>query len=183
MNITCLCFSFSAAAAAACAGAVATTDGGLQSAVCAEHPMAEGAHYVEMTLLEEGNGALMGVVGQGFDAAGGEAAFYSAEGWLLGTGSGNLAHASWGSNWEGMPQRGEIKRGDVVGLLLDVGQRTLSLYLNGAWRGVMVAPGMKNTRGEAVAPLAGPLRWAVDVGQGASVRIERKPPPPSPAAE
>jgi hypothetical protein len=42
---------------------------------------------------------------------------------------------------------------------------------------------MKNTRGEAVAPLAGPLRWAVDVGNGASVRIERKAPPPSPAAE
>jgi hypothetical protein len=46
-----------------------------------------------------------------------------------------------------------------------------------------VAPGMKNTRGEAVAPLAGPLRWAVDVGNGASVRIERKPPPRSPAVE
>eukprot|EP01046_Picozoa_sp_COSAG06_P101500 COSAG06_NODE_47645_length_337_cov_15.647059_1_plen_43_part_01 len=41
---------------------------------------------------------------------------------------------------------------------------------------------MKNRDGEAVAPLAGPLRWAVDVGFGASVRIERKPPPPSPAA-
>eukprot|EP01046_Picozoa_sp_COSAG06_P103477 COSAG06_NODE_49652_length_324_cov_0.591111_1_plen_56_part_01 len=54
MNITCLCFSFSAAAAA-CAGTVATKDGGgWQSAVCAEHPMAEGAHYVEMALLEKG---------------------------------------------------------------------------------------------------------------------------------
>ena len=48
--------------------------GGEQSAVCAEHPMAEGAHYVEMTLLEEGrSGANMGVVGQGFDAAVGSA--------------------------------------------------------------------------------------------------------------
>ena len=42
-----------------------------QPAVCGEHPMAEGTHYVEMTLLEEGSnfnqywGALMGVVGQG----------------------------------------------------------------------------------------------------------------------
>ena len=88
-----------------------------------------------------------------------------------------------GSKWEGMPQGLEIKQGDVVGLLLDVGQRTLSVYLNGARRGVMVAPGMKNTRGEAVAPLARPLRWAVDVCFGASVRIERKPPPPSPAPE
>jgi hypothetical protein len=186
MNITCLCFSFSAAAAV-CAGTVATkfSSGGWQSAVCAEHPMAEGAHYVEMTPLEKGFvGALMGVVGQGFDAAGGGGAFRSAEGWLLQTYDGYLRHASKNSNWEGMPQRGEIKQGDVVGLLLDLGQRTLSVYLNGARRGVMVAPGMKDTwGGKAVAPLAGPLRWAVDVQSGASVRIERKPPPPSPAAE
>ena len=153
-----------------------------QSAVCAEHPMAEGAHYVEMTLLEEGY-AFVGVVGQGFDAAGGGGAHMSAEGWLLSTLHGRLFHTGWGSNWEGQPQYGEIKQGDVVGLLLDLGQRTLSVYLNGARRGVMVAPGMKNRRGEAVAPLAGPLRWAVDVGGGGSVRIERKPPPPSPAAE
>eukprot|EP01046_Picozoa_sp_COSAG06_P019841 COSAG06_NODE_1429_length_9481_cov_30.750986_3_plen_183_part_00 len=182
--MTCLCFSFSAAAAAL-AGTVATKDGGYQSAVCAEHPMAVGAHYVEMTLLEKGRyGARMGVVGQGFDAAGGGAAFGSAEGWVLSTDIGDLCHAGRDSKWEGQPQSREIKQGDVVGLLLDLGQRTLSVYLNGARRGVMVAPGMKNHwYGEAVAPLAGPLRWAVDVGYSASVRIERKPPPASPAAE
>eukprot|EP01046_Picozoa_sp_COSAG06_P017738 COSAG06_NODE_1213_length_10240_cov_645.253525_11_plen_320_part_00 len=180
-----LCFNFPAAAAAVCAGTVATSDGGsMQSAVCAEHPMAEGAHYVEMTLLEKGSyGAMMGVVGQGFDAAGGGEASDSAEGWLLSTGHGTLWHAGPGSNWQGQPQLGEIKQGDVVGLLLDLGQRTLSVYLNGARRGVMVAPGMKNDDGEAVASLAGPLRWAVTVGGGGSVRIERKPPPPSPAAD
>jgi hypothetical protein len=83
-----------------------------------------------------------------------------------------------------MPQQHEIKQGDVVGLLLDLGQRTLSVYLNGARRGVMVAPGMKNSDGDAVAPLAGPLRWAVDVYAGASVRIERRPAPgPVPSVE
>ena len=83
-----------------------------------------------------------------------------------------------------MPRRGEIKQGDVVGLLLDLGQRTLSVYLNGARRGVMVAPGMKNGDGRAVASLAGPLRWAVDVFGRASVRIERRPAPgPVPSAE
>jgi hypothetical protein len=41
----------------------------------------------------------------------------------------------------------------------------------------MVAPGMKNMDGEAVAPLAGPLRWAVDVRGGASVRIAAAIPP------
>eukprot|EP01046_Picozoa_sp_COSAG06_P044842 COSAG06_NODE_6105_length_3107_cov_3.283910_3_plen_204_part_00 len=185
MNIACLWFYFSAAAV--CAGTVATKNasGVFQSAVCAEHPMAEGAHYVEMTLLEKGSwGAYIGVVGQGFDAAGGGAACDSAEGWMLSTYYGNLYHARRASNWEGRPQRDEIKQGGVVGLLLDVGQRTLSVYLNGARRGVMVAPGMKTMRGEAVAPLAGPLRWAVDVRRGASVRIERKAAPgPVPSAE
>eukprot|EP01046_Picozoa_sp_COSAG06_P038131 COSAG06_NODE_4374_length_4319_cov_5.169905_5_plen_181_part_00 len=165
---------------------MATNGGGTQSAVCAEHPMVAGAHYVEMTLLEKGwgIGARMGVVGQGFDAAGGGPATWSAEGWVLNTKYGFLNHASMTSKWEGMPQKYEIEQGDVVGLLLDLGQRTLSVYLNGARRGVMGAPGMKNVRGEAVAPLAGPLRWAVEVGEGASVRIERRPAPgPVPSAE
>jgi hypothetical protein len=82
-----------------------------------------------------------------------------------------------------MPQI-RINQGDVVGLLLDLGQRTLSVYLNGARRGVMVAPGMKKVFGEAVVSLAGPLRWAVDVFDGASVHIQRRPAPgPVPSAE
>ena len=170
------------------AGTVATMDGRYQqSAVCAEHPMVAGAHYVETTLLEKGrSGASMGVVGQGFDAAGGGEAGASAEGWLLSTSSGFLNHAGRAGRWEGMPQRREIKQGDAVGLLLDLGQRTLSVYLNGARRGVMVAPGMKkkNGWGGTVASLAGPLRWAVDVYGGASVRIARRPAPgPVPSAE
>eukprot|EP01046_Picozoa_sp_COSAG06_P081553 COSAG06_NODE_28700_length_569_cov_3.876596_2_plen_153_part_01 len=122
------------------AGTVATNGGdSFQSAVCAEYPMVAGSHYVEMTLLEKGwGGALMGVVGQGFDAAGGGEASSSAEGWLLRTGDGILWHAGNSSDWEGMPQYDEIKQGDVVGLLLDLGQRTLSVYLNGARLGVMV---------------------------------------------
>jgi hypothetical protein len=168
------------------AGTVATKAGyGCQSAVCAEHPMVAGAHYVEMTLLEKGRGgANMGVVGQRFDVAGGGMACDSAGGWVLWTNGGVLDHAGRISRWQGMPQVDEIKQGDVVGLLLDLGQRTLLVYLNGARRGVMVAPGMKNTAGGAVAPLAGPLRWAVDVGGGASVRIVRRPAPgPVPSAE
>jgi len=147
--------------------------------------MIAGAHYAEMTLLVKGGvGAYMGVVGQGFDAAGSGEVQSSAEDWLLYTGGGYLVHAGSISKWEGMPYRGEIKQGDVVGLLLDLGQRTLSVYLNGARRGVMVAPGMKNRRDKAVASLAGPLRWAVDVGYGTSVRIERRPAPgPVPSAE
>ena len=98
--------------------------------------------------------------------------------WMLSTRDSFLLHADRPSEWEGMPPEEEIEEGDVVGLLLDLGQRTLSVYLNGARRGVMVAPGMK-----MVAPLAGPLRWAVEVGWGVSVSVERKPPPHSPAAQ
>ena len=89
---------------------------------------------------------------------------------MLDTGYGNLCHA--GVSFE-------MKARDTVGLLLDLGQRTLSVYLNGSRRGVMAAPRMHRM---AVGELSGPLRWAVEVSGGASVRIERglAPPPPSP---
>ena len=177
-----VCVFISLAAAAACAGSVATnSSGSSQSAVCAEYPMVEGAHYVEMTFLTHGYGAYMGVVGQGFDAAGGGEAHNFVEGWVLDTSDGGLRHVGKWSYWEGMPQDYEMQVGDVVGLLLDLGQRTLSVCLNGAWRGAMVAPGMQDAYGRTVAPLAGPLRWAVDVYGGSSVRIERKSAPPTSA--
>ena len=58
--------------------------------------------------------ALVGVVGPGFDPAAGGQANESAEGWLMGTGSGNLRHGGSGSKWAGQPKQGEIKAGDVV---------------------------------------------------------------------
>jgi hypothetical protein len=156
-------------------------------AVCAEHPMADSAHFVEMTLLKHQAPACIGVVGQGFDAKAfaqsrGEASS-ATESWLLRTNTGVLWHAGKSSDWEGKVKGGELKAGDVVGLLLDLGQRKLSVYVNGVWRGVMVAPGMKTYYGEVVAPLVGPLMWAVLVDSGdessTSVRIVCKPPPPS----
>jgi hypothetical protein len=55
---------------------------------------------------------------------------------------------------------------------------------NGTWRGVTVAPGMKNAWGRAVGSRVGPLRWAVELGGGGSVRIERRlAPGPVPSAE
>ena len=45
--------------------------------------------------------------------------------------------------------------------------RSLTVWLNGARRGVMVPSG-----------LAGPLRWAVDLNGSASVRIDGPKPPP-----
>jgi hypothetical protein len=185
-------------------GTLATSDGGLHgssTAVCSLHPMQSGVHYVEVVLNETGGNCAtcLGVVGQGFDAVGDHGAGLarnSAEAWLLDTYRCEFSHAGKFSTWQGTyskyvtqgkPQDNEIKEikaGAVFGLLLDLGQRTLSLYLDGARRGVMVAPGMQNMWGEAVAPLVGPLRWAVTVGIGGSARIQRRPAPgPAPAAE
>eukprot|EP01046_Picozoa_sp_COSAG06_P020024 COSAG06_NODE_1449_length_9437_cov_292.962305_7_plen_177_part_00 len=142
--------------------------------------MMAGTHYVEMIQEEEGrfqSQSFMGVVGQGIDVAdekAGEEALKSAESWLLMPYYGERFHAGKSSNWEGMPRAGKIDVGDTVGLLLDLEQRTLSIYLNGARLGVMVAPGTKNNAGDAVAPLSGPLYWAVALAGGDSVGVEHK---------
>ena len=59
----------------------------------------------------------------------------------------------------------------VQGLLLDLDAATLTVWVNGEREGVMVRPGMTNNHGDPVGRLEGPLRWAVDVGRGASVAI------------
>ena len=49
------------------------------------------------------------------------------------------------------------------GLLLDLDAATLTVWVNGERKGVMVHPGMANDwRGQPVGRLEGPLRWAVD---------------------
>ena len=65
------------------------------------------------------------------------------------------------------------------GLLLDLDAATLTVWVNGERKGVMVRPGMSNNDGEPVRRLQGPLRWAVDLGgSGSSVAIEGPLPPP-----
>ena len=64
--------------------------------------------------------------------------------------------------------------------MLDVGAGTLAVYANGRRLGTLVQPGMTNSRGEPVAPLRPPLRWAVEVGFGNEVAIDGPQPlPPS----
>ena len=48
-------------------------------------------------------------------------------------------------------------------MLLDLDAATLTVYVNGERKGVMVQPGMTDTNGEPVGRLEGPLRWAVDM--------------------
>ena len=51
----------------------------------------------------------------------------------------------------------------VQGMLLDCDAATLTVWVNGERKGVMVRPGMTDNNGELVGRLEGPLRWVVDV--------------------
>ena len=64
-------------------------------------------------------------------------------------------------------------------MLLDCDAATLTVWVNGERKGVMVRPGMTNQLGQPIARLEGPLRWAVDVFQTASVAIAGPLPPPA----
>ena len=59
------------------------------------------------------------------------------------------------------------------GLLLDLDAATLTVWVNGEQKGVMV----RYADGGPVARLEGPLRWAVDLAN-TSVAIEGPLPPP-----
>ena len=66
----------------------------------------------------------------------------------------------------------------VQGLLLDCDAATLTVWVNGERKGVMVRPGMTNRNGDPVRRLEGPLRWAVDLSD-VSVAIAGPLPPPA----
>ena len=55
--------------------------------------------------------------------------------------------------------------------MLDCDAATLTVWVNGERKGVMVRPGMTDDDGEPVARLEGPLRWAVDLSPNVSVAI------------
>ena len=72
----------------------------------------------------------------------------------------------------------------LQGLLLDLDAATLTVWVNGERKGVMVRPGM-TIHGRPVARLEGPLRWAIDLEQdddSASVAIAGPLQPPDGAA-
>ena len=62
--------------------------------------------------------------------------------------------------------------------MLDCDAATLTLWVNGERKGVMVRPGMVDGHGEPVGRLEGPLRWAADLND-ASVAIAGPLPPPA----
>jgi len=170
----------------ALAGAVATNVGVCQSALCSKFPMTTGRHYAELTILSGSQAWYLGLAADAFSPAtsGWSTAHDSAAGWMLHGLQGCLVHAGLSLAWQGKPADGHAVTWRQVGLLLDLDQRSLTAWIDGSRCGVCLAPGWKDRAGQEVAaPLVGPLRWAVDVGDGASVRIVRKPPPPSPTTE
>ena len=66
-------------------------------------------------------------------------------------------------------------------MLLDCGAATLTVWVNGQRKGVMVHPGMTDGNGKPVARLEGTLRWVAFLG-AASVSITGPLPPPAAAA-
>ena len=77
----------------------------------------------------------------------------------------------------------------MQGLLLDLDAATLTVWVNGERKGVMVRPGMTDRPtqwGQPIRRLEGPLRWAVDLWGGtptehstSSVAIAGPLPPPA----
>ena len=64
-------------------------------------------------------------------------------------------------------------------MLLDLDAATLTVWVNGERKGVMVRPGMTDdVHGQPVGRLEGPLRWAVDLAR-ISVAIGGPLPPPA----
>ena len=90
--------------------------------------MWRGRHFAEFRLgrIEPaGSWLAVGVVGADFDPR--EEAFSgighlhaqgSEEGWVLNTTDGQLDHEGGGFEWEGMPERGELKEHDRIGFFL-----------------------------------------------------------------
>ena len=155
-----------------------------QSAVSGDE-MVRGVHCAQFTCFREG-GAHVGVVGPGFDPSAGAPAHESADGWTMHMNSGRLCHAGANAHWEGQPIALELTDLDVVMLVLDLDAGTLTVWVNDKLRGLLVGPDSAMPSGrdggaEPVAPLQGPLRWAVDVW-GASVQIDGPHPPPTQSA-
>ena len=94
----------------------------------------------------------IGVVGREYDprAPDAQPAGRSPHGWTMNFFSGNLLHDEKRVEWDGGDP---VCEGDLLGLLLDVEQGSLSVYVNHKFRGVLVQSG-----------LVQPLRWAVDLG-------------------
>ena len=159
-----------------------TGSGTFQTAVCVE-PLLDGRrYYIEVSRppgLKVGTMAA-GVVGPQFDPTlgpmcggtwdhtvpGGIASPYA---WQINSWDGRVWHGNHGVrlSWEGRLSFKKGTHGDKCGLLLDLMEGSMYLYLDGQRYGPIVQP----------RTLRGPLYWAVDSRHGNSLTVEAKPVP------
>ncbi len=162
--------------------------------------MTAGRFFAQMTVVKRGIASwpTFGVVKKDFpeeDKSG--PAFESGEGWMFDTDGGVLwcpQSYGLGQAWPGCEGAGA--NGDRVGLLLDMDKGTIEVYKNDVRMGMMMRPGLAvdedgaavtdpadEEQGTVIEPLVGPVRWAVDMAEGAEVRIEWKELPVVTAAD
>ena len=169
-------------------------NGGYQPAVCDCAPMRDGVHYAEFTINGPNSFGYVGVVDGRFDPSASTAQNsrpacndQSGATWMLNFSSGHLCHG-------GPSPMAAIRRieqnlddfgvchppgcfnngqGEPVGLLLDLNQGSMTVYVNGRRIGEAVPSGS----------LVGPLYWAADINchtdsrSHSAVTITRKSPP------
>jgi hypothetical protein len=128
--------------------------------------MRAGRHFAQVVL----DGLLMGfgIFRPWMDVENGKDLFAADGNCVLHTASGRYFPGF--RSWKGMCS---LEAGDVIGLLLDLDQGSLTVYRNGERVGIMVAEG-----------LAGEYCWGVSLClPQVSARIQSAPAPPSPTAD
>jgi hypothetical protein len=117
--------------------------------------MRAGRHYAQFTVVR-GMYITLGVIRPGCDVEGGEVAYAVDGHCFYDTYDGSRCPGY--HSWEGM--QGVLKRGDRIGMLLDLDQGTMTVYKNDERLGVMATG------------LSGEYSWAVTLATVGSLRIE-----------
>ena len=136
--------------------------------------MAGGRHYAELEWVAGRIAVFLGVaVARWLDLE--QVGYKQAGFWGVNSGDGDLGHQGRLTNWAEMQR---FKTGDTIGLLLDCGAGSLTVFKNGTRLGEAVAAGAHGLRA-AAADVAthGGLCWCADLGGASSVRVARQPVP------
>ena len=129
-----------------------------------------GRHLVEFQLTRAVGNATIGVAQANYDPLRvylpGEPRGEAGESWGMSTRSGSLSFRGQVNSWAG---RTPAVQGDRVGMLVDLGTGSLTVFLNQVKLGVMVPSGLE-----------GPLLWMAELSTaGDAVRIDRIEPIPA----
>ena len=129
-------------------------------------------HFAEFTLhsfLPDNLSPLMlGVARHTFDPRAQQSAARTSSGWSYEATTGKLLHDD---RWYGWPGQVRAQPGERIGLLLDLGAGSLTLYREGRLQGVLVSSGLAGL---------GPLCWSAELwGGGQELEVAQSEPPRS----